>query len=282
MPDTTPPRRSPPGPPAALAPQVARTFAPFSDLELERYLVGDADEALRARVEEAARTDARLAAHLADRRADKAAFALLHPRLPALPPLVDAGSTSRLPWLSKWRAAWGASLGALALTGAAAALVVLPRLDDPPGEVGADGAAGEVRLKSAANALAVDVLVKRAARAFVLRPGALLREGDALQLAATGAGAGYASLIVHELDTGNTSVLVDNEPARPGTDGILRLSRTVVLDGHAGPEELVLVVAPEKVLATDVVAAILAGRPPLGAGPGHVGVVRYDKEPHAP
>lgn len=258
-----------------LAPHVRRAFAPFSDLELERYLVNDADDALRARIDEAARADPRLAAHLSERRAEKAAFALLHPRLPVLPneDTGDRSINSLLSILSKWRLSVGA--GALAAA-AAVILVVLPAAPAPAPAPDPGAVAGPVRLKGA---VALDVVVKRGPRAFGLRPGALLRAGDALQLAAAGAPAGFATLVVHELDTGATAVLVDNEAVASGEDGVVRLPRTIVLDEHVGPEELVLLVTPERVLAKDAVAAILEGRPPLAAGVGHVGVVRYEKEP---
>src|SRR5262245_48630855 len=90
-----------------------------ADRDLERVLCGEAPAELVARVEALAREDPALAAHLAERRAAQAAFALLHPRLPELP---AAPASSR--W-SRWTASIARMWRAGALGGAVAAACVL-------------------------------------------------------------------------------------------------------------------------------------------------------------
>ena len=69
---------------------VAKRFSPFSDMQIEEYLCGDATESESAEIESAMANNPSLSAHIQERRAEDAAFYTLHPTLE----LQETGSIS--------------------------------------------------------------------------------------------------------------------------------------------------------------------------------------------
>src|SRR4051812_39785685 len=145
--------------------QVRRSFPAFSEFQLESYVCGDATaEAARA-IEHAAAQDPALSRHLAERRAERAAFMLSHPRLPEAAP-------ARRP--SRWQLTW---IGAAALACASVLLVVVgPK---------------EGALRAKGTALGAELVVQRGERTFVYGPGVWLKSGDRLRLRTRAAAPGF-------------------------------------------------------------------------------------------
>ncbi|MFY1824873.1 hypothetical protein ACN47A_03090, partial [Myxococcus fulvus] len=138
-------------------------FPGVPDLLLERYLCDELSEEEARHVEEAARGSPALAAHLRERQAEKAAFALVRPFGPMRARL-EAPRPSR--WRGLWR--WSPSLLVLGI----ALAVVLPRLVTSE-------AAEKVRVRGG---LTARVLVKRGDAVFEQGPGVVLRPGDRVRV----------------------------------------------------------------------------------------------------
>lgn len=205
-------------------------FPGVPDLLLERYLCGELSEEEAWHVEEAARVSPTLEAHLRERQAEKAAFALVRPfgpvqaRLEAPPPP------------SRWRELWRWSRPVLVLGVVLAA--VLPRLVTPE----------EVEKVRVRGGLTARVLVKRGDAVFEQGPGVVLRPGDRVRVE------------VEDVDGGALYVLALSEHGRvtplqgfESTGGSLSMGpgRWVLpgsLELDAAPEQEVLVV----VLASDL------------------------------
>ncbi|AGC43720.1 hypothetical protein MYSTI_02404 [Myxococcus stipitatus DSM 14675] len=138
-------------------------FPGVPDLLLERYLCDElsAEEALR--VEEAARVSPELSAHLRERRAEKAAFALVRPFGPVRERLAP-------PRQSRWRGLWRWSLPVLVL--GVGLTAVVPRLI----------ALEEVERVRVRGGLTARVLVKRGDVVFEQGPGVVLRPGDRVRV----------------------------------------------------------------------------------------------------
>ena len=229
--------------------QVTRAL-PVADRDIERVLTGEAPPELAARVEALAREHPALAAHLAERRAEQAAFKLMHPRPPA-PARTPARSGEG------WLAALARSGG---LAGAAAAACVALFFVAQPAFEPAEGA---VRDKGARPVRErVLVVAKRGERVFQVQRGALLRPGDALRVEVACGAPSHVVVGLVEGDTRAVSMLVDGEvvPAQRTA-----LAGSFVLDDHLGDETLVVACAPSATLAKLASTDIQMGRMPRGA-----------------
>lgn len=203
-------------------------FPGVPDLLLERYLCDElsAEEALR--VDEAARVSPALSAHLRERRAEKAAFALVRPFGPMRARL-------ETPRPSRWRGLWRWSLPMLVF--GVVLVAVVPRLV----------ALEEVERVRVRGGLTARVLVKRGDVVFEQGPGVVLRSGDRVRVE------------VEDVDGGVLYVLALSEHGRvtplqgfEATGGALSMGpgRWVLpgsLELDAAPEQEALVV----VLASD-------------------------------
>ncbi|MCP3061488.1 hypothetical protein LXT21_22135 [Myxococcus sp. K38C18041901] len=204
-------------------------FPGVPDLLLERYLCDELTAEEARHVEEAARASPALAAHLRERQAEKAAFALVRPFGPMRARL-EAPRPSR--WSGPWR--WSPSLLVLGI----ALAVMLPRLVTRE----------EVEKVRVRGGLTARVLVKRGDAVFEQGPGVVLRPGDRVRVE------------VEDVDGGALYVLALSEHGRvtplqgfETTGGALSMGpgRWVLpgsLELDAAPEQEVLVV----VLASDV------------------------------
>lgn len=223
-----------------------RRFA-IGDLELERWLVGELTGEAKARVDAAVESDPALKAHVAERRAEQAAFQLQRPplRLPEAP-------KRALPW-------WVVSFACL---GAAAALVVVvvPRL-------GAMEDDGTVRMRGGPK---VSITVQREERIFEYRQGVLLAPKDRIRLTVESPAAGYLTVLGRDANQAPV-VHYDNVAL---TAGGFTAPDSLELDDSPRPEELVVVVTPAPVDANALLAELRAGKVPNDAT-----VLELAKEP---
>lgn len=238
-------------------PAVTANF-PVNDRDLERVLCGEAPADVVARVTALAGQHPRLAAHLAERRAERAAFALLHPRAPAVTHVETSNGTS---WLARMtaRSTW---LSAGFAAACIVAFVVIPAPTDGPH----DG----VRSKGRAVPDVV-VVAKRGDRVFHVQPGALLQAGDALRLEVTCGRPNRVVVALHEVDTKETSLLVSAEAI---SEKRTLLADSFILDDHVGHEELWVVCATDPALASRMGADMLRG-----VRPANSALVRLEKGP---
>ena len=230
-----------------MADAARRRFAPLSDLELERYLVGELSGEALARVERAIEADAALKAHVLERRADQAAFTLQRPplRLPEKQPRA-------LPW-------WVVSFASLA-TAAALVFLVAPRFS-----ASEDG--GAVRVRGGPK---VSVTVQRDERVFEYRQGVLLAPKDRIRLTVESPAAGYLTVLGRDASQAPV-VHYDNVPVTAGT---FTAPDSLELDDSPRAEELVVVVSPTPVDSSALLGAMRAGTQPPEAT-----VLRLAKEP---
>ncbi len=231
---------------------VTRSFA-ISDRDIERVICGEAEQDLIDAVEVLANESPEFAAHLHERRSERAAFFFHHPRLPAPP--TQSVFEKFAAWLHTT-----APMTAPATFAAACAALFIMIPTSTVDTVRDKGAAPEVL-----------VIAKRGERVFHVKPGTLLKQGDALRLEV---GCGSAALVVtalHEVDTKQTSVLTDGErvPAKRTV-----LPGSFVLDGHAGDEELWVACVSDPRLASQTAASMQQGK-----RPAEVAVMTLHKEP---
>ncbi|NVJ27064.1 MULTISPECIES: hypothetical protein [Myxococcus] len=198
-------------------------FPGVPDLLLERYLCDELSAEEARHVEEAAHASPALAAHLRERRAEKAAFALVRPFGPMRARL-------EAPRPSRWRVLWRWSQPVLVLGVVLAA--VLPRILSLE----------EVEKVRVRGGLTARVLVKRGDVVFEQGPGAVLRAGDRVRVE------------VEDVDGGALYLLALSEHGRvtplqgfPATGGPLSMvaGRWVLpgsLELDAAPEQEALVV----------------------------------------
>ncbi|NTX17427.1 hypothetical protein HUA76_42320 [Myxococcus sp. CA056] len=203
-------------------------FPGVPDLLVERYLCDELSPEEARHVEEAARASPALAAHLRERRAEKAAFALVRPFGPVRARL-------ELPRPSRWRMLWRWSQPVLVLGVVLAA--VLPRLHSLQ----------EVERVRVRGGLTARVLVKRGEVVFEQGPGAVLRSGDRVRVE------------VEDVEGGALYVLAVSERGRvtplqgfPATGGTLSmvpgrwvLPGSLELDDAPEQEALVVVLAAD-------------------------------------
>ena len=198
-----------------------------ADLDLERFLVDDLDDAERARVARAIDDDPALAAYVAERRASQRAFALAGPRRRPVGDLSPA--RDRRGWFSV-----GALVPALA---AAAAVVVFATV----GDVAGDGTlVPDPTVHARGRALAVAVVVRRGDAVLRPGPGALVRAGDAVRFETTLPAPGRCSVVGAD-DRG--PVVVHEEDA-PMPAGVAALPGALVLDDAPGPERFWIACGP--------------------------------------
>ncbi len=222
----------------------ARRFAPFSDYQLEEYVAGVADPADAHSIERAAAQSGELARYLAERRAERAAFLLRHPRLERDP---------RRPRLTRL----GFSGALLAACAAAAVMWLTPPAGDAP----------EVRVKGGARA---SIVVQRDGRTFPRTEGVLLRPGDKLRLVVDAPRPGFVTVVARDRQ-GFTALydavaIAAGETALPGS---------WVLDDTPGPETWFVLIAEEASAASRLQEVLRQGSPievPLT-------VLTLDKEP---
>lgn len=243
-------------------------FPELPDLLLERYLCGELPEAEAARVEAAASAQPALAAHLAERRQQKAAFAARRPFGPVAARIEAARPPSRL------RRLWPAALLAPVL---ATALVLL--------WVPGSGEAPDVlRVRGGVKARLV---VKRGAAVFPQAPGVALRPGDQVRLQVEDPRGGRL-WVLSLSDRGALHRLYGfREVGGPlqMAPGELTLPDSLVLDGSPEREALYVLVADAPHAEADVArwvqeAARGATFPPQPAAPAGVryAVLELSKE----
>jgi hypothetical protein len=197
-----------------------------TDLDLERFLVDDLDDADRARVAAAIDSDPDLAAHVAARTSEQQAFFARRP----LPPVVQAGAATdddKAP-LAVRLSAWARVLrGAFVAVPAAAivAVLVVVSVGDVPG-VGV-GVRGE--------ALSARLVVRREAQVF-RHAGEPLRAGDAVRIEVDLAAPALCSVIGVDVK-GAAVVHYDNIALRAGS-GVF--PDALVLDAAEGAEDLIV------------------------------------------
>jgi hypothetical protein len=246
-----------------------------SDLDLERFLVGELSGAEQARVAAAIAADDELQRHVAARRASQAAFAVKRPRLALPPPTV----AERL--RSAWRA-WFAGAAAAAAVGAALLLWMPGRPvvgDEPP-----IGIAAGVRARGTA---APVLIVKRGDRVFRFQ-GEPLRAGDAVRLEVSVAEA--SDVVLYVVDAhGAVSALLER-PERVAA-GVSVLPGSFVLDDAVGPEQWLLAARPTGGFAREAPATLVpalavafaSGAPSMPALQdllhAEVSVIAFEKEP---
>ncbi|MCA2979261.1 MAG: hypothetical protein INH41_02315 [Myxococcaceae bacterium] len=207
-------------------------FHPVTDLDVERYLVGELSGDEAARVEAAARASEVLQRHLDERRAAKRAFALKRPplRLPA------ATRPAWWPW-------------ALALPVAAAALVAVVRRAPVEGD-------GPGIARRGAEVAEVEIAVQREEAVFPWRAGVILEPKDRLRLTVKTAAPSVATLIGE--DARREPVILYEAVALPG--GALTLPGSLEVDDTPGGERLYLFVGPTAPDAPALLKAVRAGR----------------------
>ncbi|WP_408890499.1 hypothetical protein ACJ2CR_07180 [Myxococcus faecalis] len=207
-------------------------FPGVPDLLLERYLCDELSREEARRVEEAARVSPELAAHLRERQAEKAAFALVRPFGPVRARL-------ETPRPGRWRGLWHWSHPVLVLGVVLAA--VLPRLVTLE----------EVEKVRVRGGLTARVLVKRGDAVFEQGPGVVLRPGDRVRVEVEDVNGG-ALYVLALSERGRVTPLQGFE----ATGGALSMGpgRWVLpgsLELDAAPEQEALVV----VLASDAPSA---------------------------
>jgi hypothetical protein len=209
-----------------------------SDLDLERFLTDDLDDADRARVAAAVTRDSDLAAHVAERRAEQQAFALLHPRAPqpATKTMAMAMSTTSMSTLL------AALQQALApLTAAAAVLAVFVVVGGDEGNVSVRGA-GLVARMTVRRGDGDEAVVF----SYDRQP---LRADDAVRIEVELARAQRCS--VFDVDArGVADVVYDNVAVAKGKQV---LPDALVLDDSEGAEDLVVVCGDDVAVGSDVV-----------------------------
>jgi hypothetical protein len=186
-------------------------FHPFTDLMLERYLVGELSVDEAAQVEQAAASRPELQAYLAERRAEREAFRWTRP------PLQLPAREARAP-LWQWALGLGAVLATMLL------IVVSARSDEGP--LGRRGS----------GAVAVSVAVLRGTVVLPWRPGVVLEPRDRLRLTLTSAEAGFATIIGEDVRK-QPQVLYDGVAVNVGTS---TLPDSLEVDGTPGSERLVV------------------------------------------
>ncbi|WP_342380340.1 hypothetical protein NVS55_12210 [Myxococcus stipitatus] len=203
-------------------------FPGVPDLLLERYLCDELSPEEALRVEEAASASPELSAHLRERRAEKAAFALVRPFGPMRARL-------ETPRPSRWLALRRWSLPVLMLGGVLAAVV--PRLV----------AVDEVERVRVRGGLTARVLVKRGDAIFEQGPGVVLRPGDRVRVEVEDVDGG-ALYVLALSETGRVTPLQGFET----TGGALSmgpgrwvLPGSLELDAAPEQEALVVVLAAE-------------------------------------
>ncbi|WP_434345785.1 hypothetical protein ACN6A1_28150 [Myxococcus virescens] len=211
-----------------MSPSSIPRFPGVPDLMLERYLCDELSAEEARRVEEAVRVSPSLSAYLRERRAEKAAFALVRPFGPMRARL-------EAPRPSRWRGLWRWSQPVLVLGVVLAA--VLPRLVTFE----------EVERVRVRGGLTARVLVKRGEAVFEQGPGVVLRSGDRVRVE------------VEDAEGGALYVLALSERGRvtplqgfPTTGGALTLGPgrwvlpgSLELDDAPEQEALVMVLAAD-------------------------------------
>lgn len=212
-----------------------------TDLELERFLVDDLDDADRARVAAAIAADPDLAAHVALRRDEQQAFFARRPTLAPAVAARDVDADADVP-LAARLGAWARGLrGALVAVPAAAivAVLVVVSVGDAPG-VAVRGEALSARL-----------VVRRDAQVF-RHAGEPLRAGDAVRIEVDLAAPSLCSVIGVDVK-GAAVVHYDNVALRAGS-GVF--PDALVLDAAEGAEDLIIAC---DAAAIDVDAVVAAG-----------------------
>ena len=147
------------------------------------------------------------------------------------------------------RRAIGVGIAAVGLAAAAAIAIVVAVPFDRPGRGGAPSVAKpDIAFKGA---MAVQIVAKRGAHQFSVRPGDALEAGDALRFAVTVPEAGYIAVLSVEA-AGDVSVFYPEEPAPTAAPWPLRiedrgrreLPGSIILDDARGAETYVVLFSP--------------------------------------
>jgi hypothetical protein len=214
----------------------------LSDLAIDRWLVGELDEAGIDLAEQHIEACARCHARYREVQADREAFL-------AVPPPLKRPVRRAPP---RWRTYW---VSAGALTAAVAALLVWLSLrgSEP------DGESDRTRLKGAGFSIGFYVL--RDGNVFEPRADEPLRPGDAVRFA-LGAARDTHVLILGKDSAGVVSVYYSDGPyaARVEASGDeIRLPESVTLDDVLGPEDVVALFCELAVLAEPIAASWRTG-----------------------
>lgn len=243
--------------PAATLPDHAPRRFTVSDEAIERFLVDDLAPPERAHVEQAIAHDPMLRAYVDEREASRRAFLFEAPRL-----VLPGAEKPRARSLSLRVTAFS---GALAM--ACAVLFVVVRTGDAD-----ETSRHDIRTRGAAQALPIDVVIRRDGRVFALASGVPLRPGDAVRVEVTAPSAGFVSAVL--VDARASTLVYD---AVPVGRGVHLLPDSLVLDDVTGVETLHVVFTRARPSdARTVIDAVM--RDTATAGDARA-TVRWHKEP---
>lgn len=242
-----------------MRPKVKGRFEPFSDRELEAYLVGELDAEQATQIEQAANQQPELSQYLDERRAEQRAFFLLHPSLQRAPARTSF-------WAPLWRG-WLLPSGLAAA--AAAMLLLYIAMPLTPGDDGLSGdpSQGAVRSKGAPK---IELTVQRSDRTFTYRQGMLLRQGDRVRVTVESATPGWLCLLGRD-GRGQVSVYYEKTQIKAGT---YTLPDSLELDAAEGVEQWYAVLSEAPISAPALAEKLRRGE----ALEGRVTVIEIVKE----
>ncbi len=196
----------------------------YTPSELERYLVGELDDARRAAIEQAAAEDPELKTWIDQRRAEQHAF-LVDPRRKTFAKLLAEANEPKV------RVRWWTGLSVVAVAAAAAILFVRPPAEQPTG----------VRTKGGMS-LQAAVLDGDQLQLF---EGERLHPGSRLRLSVDDPRGGFVTVILEEASGGISVLYGPDELGRLGP-GTHRLPGSLELDGTLGRERLYVLMSDDQ------------------------------------
>lgn len=232
-----------------MKPHIVGSMTPFSEYEIDLYMVGDASSELTERVEARVGADPDFAAIIDEQRAEREAFYVTRPRLPQ-----PAPSRAKTSWLF-------AAVGGLAVAATAALLmVVVPAQEHRSSSL--------IRTRGG---LKVTLTVRRDERIFPYEDSVRLHAGDQVRVTIESPAAGFLSVVGRE--AGNTwSVLYDAVPVRAGS---FTAPGSRVMDSSLVEETWYVFLTPDPVSALEIVERLKAG----DAIPGDASTLVIRKQP---
>ncbi len=216
-----------------MKPRLLGTMRPFSEYEIDLYMVGDAPLELAQRVDAHVASDPRFAALIAEQRAEQEAFYFIKPRLPEATRL-ESGAKAL--WLL-------GALGGLAVASVLLLMVV------PAGD---QGAPRSIRTRGGLKTI---LTVKRGERVFPYGGRARLRAGDQIRVSVEAPAAGFLSVVGRE--TGHAwSIHYDAVPTRAGS---FTAPGSRTMDSSLADETWYVVLTPDPLSAQEIIKRLKAG-----------------------
>lgn len=212
-----------------MIPALPKRFAPFTEYEIDLFLVGDASAELRTRIEEHAASHEDFRELLRTEQGARDAFFVTHPTL-GVPEISE----------SRRRVVWAPLLGLAALAGLL--WVVVPMSDSDSGGVGTP----EIRVRGA---LKVAIYVSRDARVFEWTPETHVIAGDRLRLSIEHPKPGFAYVFSRESGKPWQTVY----EATPTRAGSFTLPGSRILDGSLAPEQWLVLLKQERLPAASII-----------------------------